>query len=81
VGPTQVTEHNLRVLSEQYIPTANDDRYTYTSGSTPQTMVLMGACCTRATDDPGGGYRMFFDLVGLRLFGHLDDTYGTQKKP
>lgn len=72
-----ITEAIAKFLSEQYIPTAKDDRYTYTKGSTAAGLMLYEdtfAYSHHGTDPVGGLTSNAFDLVRIHLFGHLDST-------
>jgi putative DNA primase/helicase len=78
-----ITEAIEKFLSEQYIPTADDKRYTYTKGSTAAGLMVYDdkfAYSHHGTDPCSGKLSNVFDLVRLHLFGHLDgESYGAQK--
>jgi putative DNA primase/helicase len=78
-----ITEALEKFLTEQYIPTADDKRYTYTKGSTAAGLMIYDdkfAYSHHGTDPCSGKLSNVFDLVRLHLFGHLDgDTYASQK--
>jgi len=70
-------------LSEAYTPTAFDDRYTYSKGSTAAGLVLYDdkfAYSHHGTDPCSGKLCNAFDLVRVHLFGHLD-TDGASTSP
>ena len=59
------------ILSERYIPTEQDDRYTFVGGSTTGGLVIYEdkyAYSHHATDPAGGKLCNAFDLVRLHLF-------------
>jgi predicted P-loop ATPase len=71
-------------LSEQYVATDDDKRYTYTKGSTAAGLMVYDdthAYSHHGTDPCGGKSSNSFDLVRIHLFGHLDgdNPNGTQK--
>jgi predicted P-loop ATPase len=71
-------------LSEQYVATDDDKRYTYTKGSTAAGLIVYEdtfAYSHHGTDPCGGKTSNAFDLVRVHLFGHLDgeNPNGTQK--
>jgi putative DNA primase/helicase len=78
-----ITEAIDKFLQEQYIPTADDKRYTYTSGSTAAGLMVYDdkfAYSHHGTDPCSGKLSNVFDLVRLHLFGHLDgESYAAQK--
>lgn len=62
-------------LSEQYTPTPDPNRYTYTGGSTSGGLLIfedMWAYSFHGTDPASGKLCNAFDLVRLHRFGHLD---------
>lgn len=70
-----ITEVIEKYLSEQYVPTAHDDRYTYTQGSTAAGLIIYEdtwAYSHHGTDPCSGKLSNAFDLVRLHKFGHLD---------
>jgi len=73
-----------KFLSEQYIPTADDKRYTYTKGSTAAGLMVYEdtfAYSHHGTDPCSGKLSNAFDLVRLHLYGHLDEGSTTTAKP
>lgn len=73
-----------KFLSEQYIPTDHDDRYTYTQGSTAAGLIVYDdtfAYSHHGTDPCSGKTSNAFDLVRLHKFGHLDSDTQTGQKP
>lgn len=72
-----ITEVIEKYLSEQYITTSHDDRYTYTQGSTAAGLIIYQdtwAYSHHGTDPCSGKLSNAFDLVRLHKFGHLDAT-------
>lgn len=70
-----ITEVIDKFLSDIYIPTANEDRYTYKPGSTVGGLVIYDdkfAYSHHGTDPTGGKLCNAFDLVRLHLYGDLD---------
>jgi predicted P-loop ATPase len=64
-------------LADVYIPTADDNRYTYTKGTTAAGLMLYDnkfAYSHHGTDPCGGKLSNAFDLVRIHLFGHLDNN-------
>ncbi|PKM70130.1 MAG: hypothetical protein CVU86_07055 [Firmicutes bacterium HGW-Firmicutes-11] len=64
-----------KYLSDIYLPTDKEDRYTYVNGSTAAGLVVYQdkfAYSNHATDPSSGMLCNAFDLVRLHLFGHLD---------
>lgn len=80
-----ITEVIEDFLSEQYIATAHEDRYTYTQGSTAAGLILYEdtwAYSHHGTDPCSGKLSNAFDLVRLHKFGHLDnETVPAGSKP
>ena len=71
-----ISEAIAKYLSEEYVPTADDTRYTYTKGSTAAGLMLYDdtfAYSHHGTDPCGGKLSNAFDLVRVHLFGHLDE--------
>ena len=71
-----ISEAIAKYLSEEYTPTADDTRYTYTKGSTAAGLMLYDdtfAYSHHGTDPCGGKLSNAFDLVRVHLFGHLDE--------
>jgi predicted P-loop ATPase len=71
-------------LTEEYIATADDKRYTYTKGSTAAGLMVyedMFAYSHHGTDPCGGKLSNSFDLVRLHKFGHLDNEANTSARP
>jgi len=64
-------------LSDSYIETATEDRYTYSKGSTAGGLMVYDntfAYSHHGTDPCSGKLCNSFDLVRLHKFGHLDDS-------
>lgn len=80
-----LTEVIEKYLSEQYVTTAHEDRYTYTQGSTAAGLIVYEdtwAYSHHGTDPCSGKLSNAFDLVRLHKFGHLDsDGLATGSKP
>lgn len=80
-----ITEAIEAFLSDEYVPTDKDDRYTYTKGTTAAGLMVYEdkfAYSHHGTDPCGGKTSNAFDLVRIHLFGHLDaDTGYTSQKP
>jgi len=77
-----ISEAIAKFLSEEYIPTIKDDRYTYTKGSTAAGLMVYDdkfAHSHHGTDPCSGRTCNVFDLVRLHKFGHLDNEGGTQR--
>ena len=73
-----------KFLSEQYLPTVDDKRYTYTKGSTAAGLIVYEdtfAYSHHGTDPTSGKLSNSFDLVRAHLFGHLDDNVTTSQRP
>jgi len=73
-----------KFLSEQYITTADDKRYTYTKGTTSAGLLVYEdtfAFSHHGTDPTSGKLSNAFDLVRVHLFGHLDEGSTTTSKP
>ena len=71
-----ISEAIAKYLSDEYVPTADDTRYTYTKGSTAAGLMLYDdtfAYSHHGTDPCGGKLSNAFDLVRVHLFGHLDE--------
>lgn len=67
-------------LSDIYTPTALEDRYTYSKGSTVGGLVTYDdkfAYSHHATDPIGGMLCNAFDLVRIHLYGRLDEEVGS----
>lgn len=63
-------------LSDTYVPSALEDRYTYTKGSASAGLIVYEdkfAYSHHGTDPCGGKLCNAFDLVRIHKFGHLDD--------
>jgi len=63
-------------LSEDYKPSAIENRYTYVKGSTAAGLLIYGdkfAYSHHGTDPASGKLCNAFDLVRLHKFGHLDE--------
>lgn len=76
-----ITEAIEKFLTEQYIPTDHEERYTYTQGSTAAGLIIYEdtfAYSHHGTDPCSGKTSNAFDLVRLHLFGHLDNENQTQ---
>jgi hypothetical protein len=70
-----ITEVIEKYLSEEYIATDKDDRFTYTQGSTASGLIVYEdtfAYSHHGTDPCSGKTSNAFDLVRLHKFGHLD---------
>lgn len=80
-----ITEAIEKFLTEQYLPTDKDDRWTYTKGSTAAGLMVYEdkfAYSHHGTDPCGGKTSNAFDLVRIHLYGHLDGDNGyTAQKP
>lgn len=78
-----VVEAMDKFLPGVYAPTAKEDRYTYTAGSTAAGVVIYEGgkfmYSNHATDPLGGQLLNAFDLVRLYKFGDLDD--GEENRP
>lgn len=79
-----ITEAISKFLDDVYIPTAIDDRYTYSKGTTAAGLIIYDdkfAYSHHGTDPCGGKLCNVFDLVRIHKFGHLDseDHYPGQK--
>lgn len=75
-----ITEAIAAFLKDEYIPTAKDDRWTYTKGSTSAGLMVYEdtfAYSHHGTDPVGGLTSNAFDLVRVHLFGHLDNEKNT----
>jgi putative DNA primase/helicase len=73
-----------KFLSEQYIPTSDDKRYTYTKGTTSAGLLVYEdtfAFSHHGTDPCSGKLSNAFDLVRVHLYGHLDEGSTTTAKP
>jgi len=73
-----------KFLSEQYIATDHEDRYTYTQGSTAAGLIVYDdtfAYSHHGTDPCSGKTSNAFDLVRLHKFGHLDGETQSGQKP
>lgn len=71
-----ITEALEKYLVEEYVPTAHEDRYTYTQGSTAAGLIIYEdtfAYSHHGTDPCSGKTSNAFDLVRLHKFGHLDN--------
>ncbi len=71
-----ITEAIAKYLTEQYVPTADDKRYTYTKGSTAAGLMVYDdtfAYSHHGTDPCSGKLSNAFDLIRVHLFGHLDE--------
>lgn len=78
-----ISEVIAEFLSEEYVPTVNDDRYTYTKGSTAAGLMVYDdtfAYSHHGTDPCGGKLSNSFDLVRLHKFGHLDEGNASGSK-
>ena len=80
-----VTEAIEKFLSDAYTPTAKEDRYTYTAGSTAAGLVIYDgdefAFSNHSTDPISGQLCNAFDLVRIHRYGHLDEGIeGSGKK-
>lgn len=65
-------------LFEVYVPTDNEDRYTFAGGSTGGGLVVYGnvhAYSNHATDPAGSKACNAFDLVRLHKFGDMDEAF------
>lgn len=63
-------------LSEIYVPTTIENRYSYVKGSTSAGLMIYGdkfAFSHHGTDPCSGKLCNAFDLVRIHKFGHLDD--------
>jgi len=79
-----ITEAIGTFLQEEYVPTLNDDRYTYTKGTTAAGLMVYDdtfAYSHHGTDPCGGKLSNAFDLVRLHKFGHLDSDTPTSQRP
>lgn len=79
-----ITEAIEKYLSEQYIATDRDDRFTYTQGSTAAGLIVYEdtfAYSHHGTDPCSGKTSNAFDLVRLHLFGHLDGDSAQGQNP
>lgn len=80
-----ITEVIEKFLSEQYVPTDHEDRYTYTQGSTAAGLIIYDdtfAYSHHGTDPCSGKTSNAFDLVRLHKFGHMDsDNPASGAKP
>jgi putative DNA primase/helicase len=77
-----ISEAIAQFLQEDYVD-AENDRYTYTKGSTAAGMIVYGdkfAFSHHGTDPSGGKLCNSFDLVRIHKFGHLDDDGGNGSK-
>jgi len=71
-----LTEAIENFLAEEYLATDNEDRYTYTQGSTAGGLIVYEdtfAFSHHGTDPCSGKLSNAFDLVRLHKFGHLDN--------
>ena len=80
-----VTAAIEKFLSDVYTPTAKEDRYTYTAGSTAAGLVIYDgdefAFSNHSTDPISGQLCNAFDLVRIHRYGHLDEGIeGSGKK-
>ncbi len=76
-----ITEALEKFLTEEYIPTDHEDRYTYTQGSTAAGLIIYEdtfAFSHHGTDPCSGKTSNAFDLVRLHKFGHLDNEHQVQ---
>jgi len=76
-----ITEAIEKFLTEQYIPTDHEERYTYTQGSTAAGLIIYEdtfAYSHHGTDPCSGKTSNAFDLVRLHLYGHLDNDSQVQ---
>ena len=66
-----------KFLSDVYVPTARDDRYTYAAGSSAAGLVIYEddkfAFSNHGTDPAGGQLCNAFDLVRIHKFGDQDE--------
>jgi len=72
-----------KFLSDIYVPTALDDRYTYLKGTASAGLIVYEdkfAYSHHGTDPCGGKLCNSFDLVRIHLYGHLDAD-GVNGKP
>lgn len=79
-----ISEAIEKFLTEQYVSTADDKRYTYTKGSTAAGLMVYEdtfAYSHHGTDPCGGKLSNSFDLVRIHLYGHLDEGSNTTGKP
>ncbi len=80
-----ITEALEKFLTEEYIATDHEDRYTYTQGSTAGGLIVYEdtfAFSHHGTDPCSGKTSNAFDLVRLHKFGHLDNENQVQgQKP
>lgn len=70
-----ITEAIDKFLSDEYIATADEKRFTYTKGSTAAGLMVyddLFAYSHHGTDPCGGKLSNAFDLVRVHKFGHLD---------
>lgn len=72
-----VSEAISTFLSDVYIPTVKEDRYTYAAGSSASGLVVydgdLFAFSNHSTDPACGQLCNAFDLVRIHRFGHLDE--------
>ena len=71
-----IQEAIAKFLPDEYLPTASDNRWTYTKGSTAGGLVIYDdkfAYSNHSTDPAGGRLCNAFDLVRIHKFGHLDE--------
>jgi putative DNA primase/helicase len=79
-----ISEAIQTFLSEEYEPTLDDKRYTYTKGTTSAGLMVYDdtfAYSHHGTDPCSGKTCNAFDLVRLHKFGHLDNDGATSQKP
>ena len=80
---SSITEVIEKFLSEVYVPTALEDRYTYLKGTASAGLIVYEdkfAYSHHGTDPCGGKLCNSFDLVRIHLYGHLDAD-GVNGKP
>ena len=70
-------------LSDVYIPTVKEDRYTYAAGTSSSGLVVyeddLFAYSNHSTDPAAGQLCNAFDLVRIHLFGQLDEEEGAKE--
>lgn len=78
-----ITEAIDKFLTDEYVATADEKRFTYTKGSTAAGLMVyedLWAYSHHGTDPCGGKLSNAYDLVRLHKFGHLDEgSTGTNK--
>lgn len=80
-----ITDVIEKFLSDVYLPTTLEDRYTYSKGTAAAGLIVYDnkfAYSHHGTDPCGGKLCNSFDLVRIHLYGHLDnDEKYTGSKP